>query len=194
MPEISAAILAGGKSRRLGIDKSLLKLNGEWLLERTLTTLSALSDDLLIVGGNRPEFATLPARMVPDDVPGVGPLGGIYSGLRAMRHERGLFVACDMPLLNLPFLRYMILLSADFDVVIPSIGDQTEPLHAIYSKACIAPIEALLQRNELRVIHFFRQVRVRYVTPSEIEVFDPAHLSFSNINTPEDLQKTQSGF
>lgn len=188
MPEISAAVLAGGKSRRLGINKSLLKLNGEWLLERILGALSVLSDDLLIVGSNRPEFAALPARVVPDDVSDVGPLGGIYSGLRAMRHERGLFVACDMPLLNLPLLRYMILLSAGFDVVIPSIGDQTEPLHAIYSKACISPIESLLQCNELRVIHFFHQVRVRYVTPSEIEVFDPAHLSFSNINTPEDLQ------
>jgi len=191
MPEISAAVLAGGKSRRLGIDKSLLKLNGEWLLERILTTLSALSADLLVVGGGKPEFASLSARVVPDDLPGAGPLGGIYSGLRAMRHARGLFVACDMPLLNLSLLRYMILLSADFDVVIPRIGDQTEPLHAIYSKACVGPIEGLLQRNELRVIHFFHQVRVRYVIGSEIEVFDPGHESFSNINTPDDLQRAE---
>jgi len=68
---------------------------------------------------------------VPDAFPGMGPLGGIYSGLQAMRHDRGLVVACDMPLLNAPLLRYMIVLSEGFDVVIPRINDQTEALHAV---------------------------------------------------------------
>lgn len=191
MREISAVVLAGGKSRRLGIDKSLLKVNGEWLLERILHTLASLSDDLVVVANGRPEFAQLPARVVPDALPGMGPLGGIYTGLQAMLHPRGFFVACDMPFLNLPLLRYMILLSADFDVVIPSIAGQTEPLHAIYSKVCIEPIEKLLHHNQLRIVYFLPSVRVRYVTENEIDVFDPEHLSFFNINTPEDLAKVE---
>ncbi len=101
--------------------------------------------------------------------------------LLEMRHARGLFVACDMPLLNLELLRYMIPLSTDFDVVIPRIADNVEPLHTIYSKACLRPILDALDRGELRVIRFFPHVRVRYVEQSEIDASDPEHLSFFNI-------------
>jgi len=189
--DISVAVLTGGKSQRLGADKVLLRLHGEWLLESILNSLATLSNDLFIVGNPRPEFATLAVRNVPDDPPGRGPLGGIYTGLRAMRHERGLFVACDMPMLNLPLLRYMILLSTDYDAVIPAIGDLIEPLHAIYSRACIHPIAELLQRGEMRVASVLPSVRVRRVTESEIDVFDPQHLSFFNINTAADLELAQ---
>jgi hydrogenase maturation protease len=99
-----------------------------------------------------------------------------------------------MPLLNLRLLEYMIQLSPEFDVVIPRIGDETEPLHAIYSKACVRPIGDLLDRGQRRVIRFFHQVRVRYVERDEIEAFDPEHLSFFNINTPADLQRGQQLF
>ncbi len=188
MYDISVAVLTGGKSQRLGVDKVLLRLHGQWLLERSLDTLSALSDDLFVVGNPRPEFATLAVRMVPDDPVGRGPLGGIYTGLKAMLHPRGLFIACDMPMLNLPLLRYMILLSADYDAVIPAIGDLIEPLHAIYSRTCIHPIAGLLRRGEVRVASFLPSVRVRRVTESEIDVFDPQHLSFFNINTAAELE------
>jgi molybdopterin-guanine dinucleotide biosynthesis protein A len=190
-PAVSAIVLAGGKSRRLSVDKALLHLNGQWLLERILNTLSTLSDDLLVVANPKQEFARLPARIVPDAFPGTGPLGGIHSGLRSMRHDRGLVVACDMPLLNLHLLRYMILLSSDFDVVMPRIGEETEPLHAVYSSGCLPPIEDLLRCGERRIISFLPRVRVRYVEQDEINTFDPQHLSFFNINTQHDLDLAQ---
>jgi len=189
--DISVAVLTGGRSQRLGTDKVLLRLHGEWLLERILNSLAVLSNDVFIVGNDRPEFEALEVRVVADDPAGQGPLGGIYSGLKAMRHPRGLFVACDMPLLNLPLLRYMILLSADFDAVVPAVGDLIEPLHAIYSQACIRPIEELLQRGEMRVSGFLAHVRVRRVTEDELSLFDPQHLSFFNINTAADLDLAQ---
>lgn len=191
MPRVSAIVLAGGKSRRLSMDKALLELNGEWLLERILNTLATLSDDVLVVANEKEEFTRLTARIVPDAYPGMGPLGGIYSGLRAIRYGHGLVVACDMPLLNLHLLRYMIQLSKHFEVVIPRIGDKTEPLHAVYSKACVRPIEDLLRRAELRIIGFLSQVRVRYVEQDEINAFDPEHLSFFNINTQDELELAQ---
>jgi len=189
--DISAIVLAGGNSRRLGVDKSLLKVGGECLLERILATLASLSDDLLVVGDDGQKLSHLAARIIPDVHPGMGPLGGIYSGLRAMRCERGLFLACDMPLSNLYLLRYMVLLSADFDVVIPRVDDEVEPLHAIYSKACVRPIEASMGRKELRVVSFFPQVRVRYVDEHEVDIFDSEHLSFFNINNPADLARAE---
>jgi molybdopterin-guanine dinucleotide biosynthesis protein A len=185
---ISAVVLAGGASKRLGMDKALLEINGEWLLQRTLNTLAALSDDLLVVARDKATLADLAVRVVQDVVPGRGTLMGIYTGLQSMRHQRGLFVACDMPFLNPSLLRYMILLSSDFDVVVPRIGSETEPLHAVYSKACLAPIARALDLGQLRVIQFFKEVRVRYVEQQEVEAFDPQHLSFFNINTVADLE------
>ena len=191
MPDISAIILAGGSSQRLGTDKALLQLNGKWLLERVLDTLASLSDDLLVVTSDKERLAHLAVPIILDARPGMGPLGGIHSGLQAMRHERGLFVACDMPLLNPQLLRYMILLSTNFDVVIARAGRDVEPLHAVYSKACVRPIEDSFDRGQLRVVSFFPEVHVRYVDPDEIDVLDPEHLSFFNINTPDDLNRAR---
>lgn len=209
MSDVSCVVLAGGKSLRLGVDKSLLKIDGEWLLQGILRQLAALSDDLVVAANEREKLVALlqvpidkdarahygtaapTVRIVPDIHPGLGPLGGIYSGLRSMRYERGLFVGCDMPFLNLALLRYMIQLGRDFDLVIPRMDDETEPLHAVYSKACLPLVAQLLEEGQLRVVHLFPRVRMRYVEQEEIELFDPQHLSFFNINTPADLQRAR---
>jgi hydrogenase maturation protease len=103
----------------------------------------------------------------------------------------GLFVACDMPLLNRRLLRYMVRLSAGVDVVIPRNGNETEPLHALYGKGCLGPVAASLAQGQRRVIHFFDRVRVRFVDPDEVTAFDPQNLSLFNINRPADLGKAQ---
>jgi molybdopterin-guanine dinucleotide biosynthesis protein A len=191
MGEISGIVLAGGQSTRLQRDKTLLRLDDEWLLESIVNLLAALSDDVLVVTNSRDKFTDLQARPVLDSRPGMGPLGGIYSGLQAMRCERGLFLACDMPFLRPDFLQYLVQLSAGFDVVIPRIGCNTEPLQATYNRACIEPIAAVLDHGERRVVSFFPRVRVRYVDEAEIDVFDPQRVSFLNINTPEDLHRAE---
>ncbi|HOU24690.1 MAG TPA: NTP transferase domain-containing protein [Anaerolineae bacterium] len=191
MAAISAVVLAGGKSQRLGIDKTLLRLDGVWLLERIVEQLRTLSDDVLVVANEPYKLAPLGVPIVPDQQVGIGPLAGILAGLAATQHQVGLFVACDMPLLNRRLLRYMARLSADVDVVIPRNGSETEPLHSCYSKACVEPIAAVLEQGQRRVIHFFDRVRVRYVDPDEVAAFDPQGLSLFNINRPEDLQRAQ---
>ena len=194
MAEVSAAVLAGGKSQRLGLDKSLLRLDGVWLLQHIVEQLRTLSDDVFIVANDRQKLAPLGIPVVPDLSSGMGPLAGIYSGLLSMRHQHGLFVACDMPLLSLRLLRHMIRLAGDVDVVIPRDGDETEPLHAVYGTACLAPIAAALAGGERRVIRFFDRVRVRYVDPEEVEAFDSGRASLFNINKPADLERAERLF
>ena len=83
----------------------------------------------------------------------------------------------------------MIQLSANFDLVVPRLGDMVEPLHAVYSKACLAPMEYLLKQGNLRVTDLFTRLRRgRYVGTMEINRFDPKHLSFFNINIEADLE------
>jgi molybdopterin-guanine dinucleotide biosynthesis protein A len=190
---ISVVILAGGQSSRLGRDKSFLLLDGQPLVGRTVHKLSALSDDLLVAANDaaRYERLALPARLVPDERPGEGALMGVYSGLKEARYSHALIVACDMPFLNLSLLRYMLPLADGHDVVIPRIGGFMEPLHAIYSKACLPAMARLLDRGRRQIIAFFHEVRVRYVEEGEIDRFDPRHLSFVNVNTPDDWERVQ---
>jgi molybdopterin-guanine dinucleotide biosynthesis protein A len=190
---LSVVVLAGGHSERLGRDKSLLELDGEPLLARAVQRLGALSDDLVVVTNDAPRYESLSlaARFVPDEKPGMGSLMGIYSGLQAVRHAHALVVACDMPFLNLPLLRHMASLAPGYDVVVPRLGSLLEPLHAIYGKSCLPFMKELLDRGERKIVAFFHSVRVRYVNGAELDRFDPDHLSFVNVNTPQDWVRVQ---
>ena len=189
---ISCIVLAGGKGLRLGHDKALETVGNRSLLEWIIYKLGLLDSDIIIVTAREqsfPQFTGYPKlRIVTDTYPGKGPLGGIYTGLAASDSSHNLVVACDMPLLNQALLRYMIQVSANFDLVVPRLDDMVEPLHAIYSRDCLAPIRGLLKEGNLRVSELFPLVRVRYVEAEEINRFDPRHLSFFNINTEADLE------
>jgi molybdopterin-guanine dinucleotide biosynthesis protein A len=188
---ISAIVLAGGKSSRLGKHKALLKVKDQFLIERIIDRLRQLSKEIIIVANDIDRYEELEAVLVSDIYPGKGALGGIYSGLKKASHVHSLVVGCDMPFLDLSLLRYMQTLAPSYDVVIPRIGQQTEALHAVYSRNCLPFIEEQLQAGDLRIVHFFPQVRVRYVEQEEISVFDAQHLSFFNINSDADLEKAE---
>jgi molybdopterin-guanine dinucleotide biosynthesis protein A len=189
MLTVSGIVLAGGQSSRLGMDKCFINVNGQSLIEHIIAQLARLSDDVIIVTNSSEKYDHLGARLVSDIYPGKGALGGIYSGLRAAANAYSVVVACDMPFLDLNLLRYMILLARGHDVVIPRIGGLTEPLHAIYSKNCLKPIDHLLAQGGFKIIDFFPEVQVRYVEEGEVDIFDPHHLSFFNVNTPSDLEE-----
>lgn len=193
-PSPSAVVLAGGRSSRLGRDKSLLMVDGQPLITRTVQALTRLSEDLVIVTNDPDRYASLalPARLVPDEIRGVGALMGIYSGLKVARHSHAIVVACDMPFLNVALLRYMTDLIEGHDVVIPRIDGMLEPLHALYGKACLPPMAELLAQGRHKIRAFFHRVRVRYVDQEDIRRFDPLCLSFVNVNTLEDWTRVQA--
>jgi molybdopterin-guanine dinucleotide biosynthesis protein A len=188
---ISCIVLAGGKGLRLGRDKAQETVGNSNLLQRVLFQLGSFNSDITVVtasGKSLPQLIGYPRfRIVTDTYPGKGALGGIYTGLAVSNTWYNLVVACDMPFLNQALLHYMIQISPSFDLVVPRVGDLVEPLHAVYSKGCLAPIEGLLNQGELRVSALFDLVKVRYVEADEIDSFDPKHLSFLNINTKADL-------
>jgi molybdopterin-guanine dinucleotide biosynthesis protein A len=192
MIEFSGVILAGGKSRRMGRDKSQLILHGETLVARAIRLIGALTGDLILVTTAPDPFAGLDARLTGDVIPGGGALSGIHAGLSAARHEWSLVVACDMPFLNLDLLRYMASLAPGRAAVAPRWQDELETLHAFYSRECIPVIEPILKRGGGRIIEFYERVNVRYVEPDEITRFDPDGLSFFNVNSPEDWERARS--
>jgi len=190
--DISCIVLAGGKGLRLGHDKTAETVGNTSLLERVVFYLSLFNSDIIIVTASKQslsQFIGYPKlRVVADTYPDKGPLGGIYTGLVASDSLYNLVVADDMPFLNQALLRYLIQLCGDFDLVVPRLGSMVEPLHAVYSKSCLTPVENLLKQGSLKIQELFNLVRVRYVEAEEINRFDPRHLSFFNINTEADLE------
>ena len=189
---ISTIILAGGYSSRLGRDKSLETIAGKSLVSRAIECLSPLSTEIILVISERQwkaRFDEYPAaKTVFDIYPEKGPLGGLYTGLMHSCKSRCLAVACDMPFLSRGLLHYMISLAPGFDVVMPRIDGRNEPLHAIYTKECIRPMEEKLKLDDLKIADFPDAMMTRYVENEEIKRFDPQFLSFLNINNQADLE------
>jgi len=191
--EISCIILAGGKSIRFGHDKILEKLGNTSLLEQVISHIEPISKDIIIVTAKErafTQFANHPKiKIVNDIVPGMGSLGGIYTGLVESKSFYNLVVAADMPFLNVPLLRYMTEVAEGFDLTLPHVNSWYEPLHAIYSKNCIKPAKTILDQGIKVIVEIFKYVKVKYLEAEEINRFDPNHLSFFNINTQEDMER-----
>jgi len=190
-PSITGVILAGGKSSRMRQNKALMSFGGKRLVDRVVEVMRSVFDDLLMVTNTPEVYADLGIPMVPDVWPDKGSLGGVYSAIYHVATPYCLVVACDMPFLRATLLRYLMTQIADYDVVVPDVLGELQTLHAIYSKACLQPIEQRLATNRLRIVGFFPDVRVRTVTASELEPYDPELLAFQNLNTPEEFQAAE---
>ena len=194
--EITAVVLAGGRSSRLGVDKAGLKLdNAKTLLEGVVDKVKCLSTDVVVVADAVIELDG--TRRVNDVLPGGGSLCGLYSGLMAARYPRCLVVACDMPFLNLRLLRYMIERPCDYDVLVPLLGERAHslelhPLHAIYTKHCLVAIEQVFASGSKKIRDLYPLVKTVYLNKKEVAAFDPDGLSFFNINTPQDLARARA--
>lgn len=191
MTGISAAVLAGGQSKRMGFNKALADFRGRPLIEHVVARLKALTPDVIVVSKTPELYTFTGVKSVPDAFPRHSSLVGIYSALQVASGEHCLVVACDMPFLNLDLLRYLGALAPYHDVVMPVLKQGPEPLHAVYSRRCLGPIEDLIAAGENKILKFLPHVRVRYVDEAVIRFFDPELLSFVNVNTPSELEQAR---
>jgi molybdopterin-guanine dinucleotide biosynthesis protein A len=189
--DLSVAVMAGGKSRRMGSDKAFIPFRGRPLIEHVLDRVAGLANELVIITNDPDPYSHLGHPIFGDIYRDSGPLGGIHSALLHGKHEYLLVVACDMPWLSRPLLSHMISLRDTADAIVPRWGRFPEPLHAIYSKSCLAPVENRLKAGMLKVVGFYGQADVRFIDREEIEHFDPEGRSFVNVNTPGDLAEVE---
>ena len=128
-------------------------------------------------------------REVPDLLPGSGPLGGIYTAIRAAARGRVLVVACDMPFLTAPFLGRLVAECVGVDAVVPRTADGFHPLCAVYAQSAAAAIRRRIRHGQLKVVDALADLAVREIGPEEITPYDPDGTLFVNINTPDDYQR-----
>lgn len=193
--DVSCITLAGGKSTRLGRNKLAETVGGKILLHRVLDVLSLLGRETIVVT-SRP--SSLPdismyarTRVVADFSQNRGLPGAIYAGLAASESVYNFVSASDMPFLNAGLIRYMLDIAEGSDLVAYREGERFEPLHAVYSKACMGAILELMDRDNARMIEIAGLVKTRYLTPEELLASDPQRYSFININNEEELVKAR---
>jgi len=186
--ELAAAILCGGRSRRMGRDKAWVEVGGSSLLERAVARLRTVADPVILAGGDR----TLdhPGCLgVLDPVPGSGPLGGLVAALRASPHELCAVVAVDMPDLSPELLRRLAEQWRGEDAVVPLDGDGSQPLHAVYSRRILAAAQAALRAGDLSLRGLLERARVRTVDVAALPGHPfPAGFAL-NLNTPDELAR-----
>jgi molybdopterin-guanine dinucleotide biosynthesis protein A len=214
LPRATGIVLAGGKSERMGQNKALIQFRGKPLIQHALERISPLCSEVYIVANDPTLYAEFHAPVLQDIIPGQGSLGGIYTGLVRSRDQFVLAVACDMPFLNPDLLGYELSLASQADVIVPrakNLSGKTphskkrpnaegkllakmsdlHPLHAVYSKTCLAVMREMIEAGDLRVISFFDRVNIRIVEQDEVDRFDPLHISVFNTNTAQDMQAAE---
>lgn len=189
---LTVAVQAGGASRRMGRDKARLLLDGRPLITHVLERAAPLGAEVLVTTPGPQAFGFLGGvRLVPDERPGAGALAGLLTALRAARHERCLVLACDLPFVSVPLLEHLLRVAPEAEVVIPRWQGKLEPLHAVYRRTCLAPIEQALAEGRTRMIAFHPAAHVVVVEEEAVAALDPHGLSFFNVNTPDDLQTAE---
>ena len=184
---VTGIILAGGRSTRYGSNKAMAEVDGRRLIERVVTVMETVFQRLILVTNTPEEYAYLELPMIQDLIKGLGPLGGLYTGLESLSDEAGFFVACDMPFLNGPLIRHMVQVRGRFDAVVPKIDWMLEPLHALYTRDCLPAIKVMIDSRQYQIMKFFEKITVRFLVEDEIRAFDPSLRSLFNVNRPEEL-------
>lgn len=193
MDGVNGFVLAGGQSSRMGADKALLEVNGRTLLERALHTLSKVASGVWILG-NWDKFGAF-GKVIADELPGHGPLGGIHAALRASNHDLNLILAVDMPFVEVRFLEYLVARASrnSAAVTVPHAGGGWQPLCAIYRREFAEVAEPALRAGKNKIDPLFKQLSLCVVEENELMEHDFGVEMFRNLNTPEDLSAAGLG-
>lgn len=183
----SAVLLAGGESKRMGMNKAFLKLGQERLIDIAFRKLDSLFSEVVIVADRWQELSYLPARFTGDLFKNGQKcaLRGIHAGLSLSTSPSSFIMGCDMPFLSLPLIRYMSRFATEFDIVAPRLGEYYQPLFAFYNKSTLKLIARRLEENKLKVTGFYSHLKIKEIREEAIKHFDPQMFSFFNVNTQE---------
>jgi len=185
---MTGAILAGGRSTRMGTNKALLTLGGVRLIEGLLDAIRPMFAEVMIVANDPDTYAYLGVPAFSDRIPEKGSLGGIYTAVFHSAFPQTFCIACDMPFPSRAVIAYLRNVAPGYDVVVPRTADGYQPLHAIYGKACLPHMEAMLRAGRLKIDRLFPAVRVRTVEEGELRPLDPSLRCFVNVNTREEWE------
>lgn len=184
--EVTGIILAGGKSSRMGTDKGLQELCGKPLISYTIKVLSEMCDTI-IISTSSDAYQSFGYKTVADEIPGIGPMGGIYSALKQSMTEKNLVLSCDLPLVSVELLSYILKNSDGYQVAVPWEGGQHyEPLCGFYSLSILKKMNEFIRNGNYKLPDLYEEIRInKIIINSELEFYN-GNLFF-NVNSQKEL-------
>lgn len=185
----TAIILAGGKSSRMGFDKQFLQIDNRRIMDDVIYKLEKEFDEIIIVTNKPEEYSDYKHKIVKDIIVGKGPLSGIHVGLKESSSNYAFVVACDMPSVNIGYIKHMkeAMEGKDYDGCITYLGSHIEPFHGFYNKKIIIEIEKYIENNMRSVTKLISKLNFLKISEEEARKFSPNWNIFLNLNTEEDI-------
>jgi len=185
-----AAILAGGKSRRMGRDKTFLEFDGVPMIHRVIDAIKPYVEDMVIISNNLREnlFKNFGIAIHKDKILGMGPLSGLYTAFETTGAPELLLVACDMPLIK-PEIVELLISYHDWpgDALVPIAGGREQGLLAVYRRSAIEKVRDKIESRSMQFDEFRKGIYKTLIHEDTIKRLDPDLVSFRNINRPEDF-------
>ena len=173
----------------MGRDKALLEIGGRPLIQSAVSLLQALTERVVIIGPKE-NYHFLGVPVLPDVISSRGPLSAIYTGLERSETEVNLFLACDMPLMQGPFLKLLLERAALADAVLMRLDDgKLEPLCAVYNRSCLPTVKANFESHRFKLSDLFPELRTHYLTEADLQRLGLDRRIFTNLNTAGDLEQ-----
>lgn len=185
----TAAILCGGKSSRMGFDKCIIKIGDKYLTEIIGEQLEEVFDEIILISNDLNKFNDIKYKVVKDIIPDSGPMGGIYSALKYASSNNVFITACDMPVINTDFIRYMIetINNKNVEGAVSLKSNYIEPLYAFYSTGMIERFESHIKKGSFKLLSVIKESNMHYIQESEVKGFSRDMSIFTNLNYKTDL-------
>ena len=187
---VAGVILAGGKNSRMGgRDKAFLRVNGETVFARTLALLRTCFPQVLVVSNTPEKYRGFAVEVTGDELPGLGPLGGLHAALGRVERPYAFVAACDMPFLRREPIEFLVSRVTDQEAIVPCWGGDVEPLHAIYAARLQPRIAAAVAAGARAIRDLLPQITVEYIPEALMARIAGAEEAFRNVNTPEEAAR-----
>jgi molybdenum cofactor guanylyltransferase len=184
--EVTGIILAGGKSSRMGADKGLQQLCGKPLIQYAIQALTGLCNTI-IISSTSDAYQSFGYKTVADEIPGIGPMGGIYSALKQSKTEKNLILSCDLPFVSKELLSFILANSTGYQIAIPWLGNQHyEPLCGFYNLAVFDRIYNYIENGNYKLPDLFEEISInRLIINNKLDFYNEN--LFLNVNSKHDL-------
>jgi molybdopterin-guanine dinucleotide biosynthesis protein A len=186
---VIGAILAGGRSSRMGRNKAHLAVHGIPMIQSVASTLGSIFTRVIVVSDQAQAYQFLGLQVIPDIHKGIGPLGGIHSALTTLDTPAVFVLGCDTPFVSEDLVRYILRYPTRTMVKVAMLEKRIHPLCGIYGRACLPELNASMARGTRKVLSFLENVETTAVPLPKL--LFPADL-LRNINDPATLEAAQS--
>lgn len=187
MKNISAIILAGGKSSRMKFNKEYIKVKDEFLVHKQIRELKTVFDEIIVVSDNLDHYKGLDVHVVSDVLSGNTPLIGLHAGLIHSSNEYSYIIACDMPFINFEFIKYLESLIDESDAYVSKYHNYIEPFNAIYSSNIVNSIEEFISTGNYGFQKMVRLLNTKYIPEMKVSFYQQEFDMFRNINNESEL-------